>query len=62
MRRIYAVWNDWINHSDEEKSRQFERYRKSSDNFYLPNLLKDNNDIYKCLEIVKQNFDIIKIY
>ena len=62
IRKIKNVWKAWLEDTEEAKLNSFERDRRASDSFYLNTLIKDAEDAQGCVDILRDSFDLIKIY
>ena len=62
IRKVHNVWKPWLEDTEEAVTKSFALDRSESDDFYVFELIKDKADAQKTLDILKESFDIIKIY
>ena len=58
----YNVWRKWLEDSQEDIFKSFSYARSQSNDFIVAKFIRDPIDAEKSLNILQENFDIIKIY
>mmetsp|Transcript_28843 Transcript_28843/g.43553 ORF Transcript_28843/g.43553 Transcript_28843/m.43553 type:complete len:187 (+) Transcript_28843:941-1501(+) len=60
-KNIQNVWRHWLEDSEEEIDKSFISDTETEE-FAEARFIKNEEDWFKCLQVLKDNFDIIKVY
>jgi len=62
IRKVRNVWKPWLEDTEEDVTKAFNLDRDDTEDFYVFELIKNKEDAQKVLDILKENFDVVKIY
>ena len=62
IRKVRNVWTPWVEDTEEDIAKAFNFDRMETEDFYIFEIIKDKSDASKCLDILRDSFDVVKVY
>ena len=62
IRKVRNVWKAWHEDTEEDAIKAINLDRIETDDFFIFEIIKNKDDALKCLDILKDSFDVVNVY